>query len=432
MNASTATADEPIAAVASTPDQPVATSERLVTLDFIRGIAVLGILFANITAFGQPYMAYFWPQALVEPATAGDKAVWLFQLVFIDHKFRGLFSLLFGAGIYLFMERAWARGRSRWLQFRRLSWLLVFGLIHYYLIWRGDILTVYAFCGMLALPMLRWPAKRQLMTGLVAYALGLLAITALMGSQYAASHVPQVQARLSDEQRQRMSAAPERSLEEARKEIVLYREGSYGEIVAKTAREDTDDLIQELVFVPLTETIALLLIGMGLFRMGFFSGAIEPDRMRRWGWTGVVAGILLSIPIAFWPYLTGFDFFTTLFAFNALGRLTQLPIALGLAALFVLWAPKAAKTALGSRFVAAGRMAFSNYLGTSLIMMVVFHGWALGLFGVFNRVELFAVVVLTWTAMLAWSKPWLTRFRYGPLEWLWRCLTYWKLFPLRR
>ena len=115
---------------AGTPDQPVRGADRLVSLDFIRGIAVLGILFANITAFGQPYMAYFWPEALAEPATAGDKNVWLFQTIFIDHKFRGLFSLLFGAGLYLFMERAWARGRSRWLQFRRLGWLLGFGLLH--------------------------------------------------------------------------------------------------------------------------------------------------------------------------------------------------------------------------------------------------------------------------------------------------------------
>jgi uncharacterized protein len=417
---------------AATPDQPVSSAERLVSLDFIRGIAVLGILFANITAFGQPYMAYFWPEALAEPATAGDKNVWLFQTIFIDHKFRGLFSLLFGAGLYLFMERAWARGRSRWLQFRRLGWLLGFGLAHYFLIWRGDILAAYAVAGMLALPMLKWSAKRQLTVGLVAYVVGFLLMAALMGGNYAAAHLPAVQSQMPEEQRAEVEKAPQQSLESAREEVTLYREGSYGEIVGTTAREQSGNLLTELLFVPLTETIALMLIGMGLYRMGFFGGAFDPAKMRRWGVIGIIGGALLTLPIALWPYRTGFDFFTTLLVFNGIGRIGQLPMALGLAALLVLWAPRATQGWLGSRFAAAGRMAFSNYLGTSIIMMFVFHGWALGLFGYLGRVELFAVVVLTWIAMLAWSKAWLARFRYGPLEWLWRCLTYGKVFPLRR
>ena len=417
---------------AGTPDQPVRGADRLVSLDFIRGIAVLGILFANITAFGQPYMAYFWPEALAEPATAGDKNVWLFQTIFIDHKFRGLFSLLFGAGVYLFMERAWARGRSRWLQFRRLGWLLGFGLLHYFLIWRGDILAAYAVAGMLALPTLKWSAKRQLTVGLVAYALGFLLMAALMGANYAAAHLPQAQAAMTAKQRQEVAEAPQRSLENAREEVTLYREGGYAEIVATTAREESGNLLTEILFVPLTETIALMLIGMGLYRMGFFSGAFDPAKMRRWGLIGIVGGALLTLPIALWPYRTGFDFFTTLFVFNGIGRIGQLPMALGLAALLVLWAPRATQGWLGSRFAAAGRMAFSNYLGTSIIMMFVFHGWALGLFGQLGRVELIGVVLVAWTAMLAWSKPWLARFRYGPLEWLWRCLTYGKVFPLRR
>ena len=421
-----------VAGGAATPDQPVRATERLVSLDFIRGIAVLGILFANITAFGQPYMAYFWPEALAEPATAGDKNVWLFQTVFIDHKFRGLFSLLFGAGIYLFMERAWARGSGRWLQARRLGWLLAFGLAHYFLIWRGDILAAYAVAGLLALPMLKWTARRQLTVGLVAYVLGFLLMAALMAGNYAAAHLPAVQAQLTAEQKEDLADAPRKSIEGAREEVELYRDGSYGEIVATTAREESDNLLTEILFVPLTETIALMLIGMGLYRMGFFGGAFDRAKMRRWGWIGIVAGALVTLPIALWPYRTGFDFFTTLFVFNGVGRIGQLPMALGMAALFVLWAPRATQGWLGSRFAAAGRMAFSNYLGTSIVMMFVFHGWALGLFGYLGRVELIGVVLLSWAAMLAWSKPWLAHFRYGPLEWLWRCLTYGKVFPVRR
>jgi uncharacterized protein len=154
--------------------------------------------------------------------------------------------------------------------------------------------------------------------------------------------------------------------------------------------------------------------------------------MRRWGWIGVIAGLLVTVPIALWPYMAEFPFFLTMFVFNGLARVGQLPMVLGLAALLAVWAPAAAKGWLGSRFAAAGRMAFSNYLGTSILMMFVFHGWALGLFGELGRLELLGVVLATWAAMLAWSPAWLARFRYGPLEWLWRCLTYGKLFPLIR
>jgi uncharacterized protein len=431
MNAAAAP-DEAVSAAAATPDQPIRGAERLVTLDLIRGLAVLGILFANITAFGQPYMAYFWPPALADPATAGDKLVWLFQAIFVDNKFRGLFSLLFGAGIYLFMDRAWARGRGSELQFRRLAILLVFGLVHYFLIWRGDILTVYAVSGMLALFMLHWSARKQLVIGLVLYAFGLLAMITMMGSNLAAASSPEIAAQLDDATRAQLAQAPRDALEGAREEVVLYREGSYPEIIAKTVTEDAGQLVQEVLLVVPTETLALVLIGMALFRMGLFSGGMDRARMRRWGWTGVIFGALVTVPIALVPYRADFPFFLTMFVFNGLLRVGQLPMVLGLAALLALWAPGAAQGWLGSRFAAAGRMAFSNYLGTSVLMMLVFHGWALGFFGEFNRVELFGLVAATWVLMLAWSKPWLERFRYGPLEWLWRCLTYGKLFPLRR
>jgi uncharacterized protein len=406
---------------AAAPDQPVRGGERLITLDFIRGIAVLGILFANITAFGQPYMAYFWPPALAEPATAGDELVWLFQAIFVDNKFRGLFSLLFGAGIYLFVQRARARDQGLALQARRLAILLTFGLAHYFLIWRGDILTVYAVAGMLALPMLEWPARKQLYVGLVLYVLGLLAMVALLGGSLVAGG-------LGDAADQ----AGQDALDGARAEVVLYRGGSYAEIVETTAAEHAGQLVQEVLLVVPTETLPLMLIGMALFRMGLFSGGIDRARMRRWGWIGVIAGVLVTVPIVLWPYRAEFPFFLTLFVFNGLARMGQLPMVLGLAALLALWAPAAARGWLGSRFVAAGRMAFSNYLGTSILMMFVFHGWALGLFGELGRLELLGVVLAAWVLMLGWSRAWLPHFRYGPLEWLWRCLTYGKLFRLIR
>ncbi|WP_336985787.1 DUF418 domain-containing protein [Altererythrobacter aquiaggeris] len=420
------------AELAATPDQPVKSDHRIVSLDFIRGIAVLGILFANITAFGQPFMAYFWPQALTGGYTQTDSAVWVFQMIFIDYKFRIMFTLLFGAGIYLFMERAWSRGSSRWLQFRRLVALAVFGLIHYFLIWRGDILTVYALWGIIALSMMKWKAKTQLITGIAVYIIGSLLMLGMMGGNYLAAVNPDVAAQLPPEAREQIAAAPAEILEDSRADTALFTGDSYSAIVADTIENETGQLVQELIFVGLTETLALILMGMALYRYGFFNGTLDPVKMKRWGWTGVIGGMLFTAPIALWTAASGFPFFQVMFAFQGLLGLPAIFMSIGLMALFALWAPTATQTALGQRFVAAGRMAFTNYLGTSIILLPVFHGWGLGLFGELHRLELFGVVLAVWVLMLLWSKWWLDRFRYGPLEWLWRCMTYLKVFPLKR
>jgi uncharacterized protein len=179
------------------------------------------------------------------------------------------------------------------------------------------------------------------------------------------------------------------------------------------------------------ETLPLMLIGIALYRMGFFSGHWDRATMLRWGWIGVIAGGLVHLAIGLVVQAGGFSFYGTLAALVGWSVLPRLWMVLGLAALLVVWAPSATGW-LGERVRAAGRAAFTNYLGTSIVMMFVFHGWALGLFGQLNRPQLYLVVVLTWILMLAWSKPWLDRFRYGPLEWLWRCLTYRQVFPLRK
>ncbi|WP_284124523.1 DUF418 domain-containing protein [Parerythrobacter aestuarii] len=431
-------------ATAATPDmeagaggasaEPVSAKDgtRLVSLDFIRGIAVLGILFANITAFGHPFMVYIWPEAMPGGATLGDKLVWLFQYVVIDHKMRGLFTLLFGAGMMLFMERAWARGSTRWLQFRRLLWLLLFGMIHYYLIWFGDILQLYAVWGIVALTTMKWKAKTQLVVSLVLYVLGTVAFTGLMGSQYYFAENPQVAAQfLDEEQLEQLANVESETLEEVAETVERYQTQSYAGFVTHQVLEETDQNLVGLAF-GLFETIGMILMGMALYRFGFFSGAFDSAKMRKWGWIGLLGGAGTSAALGLWVYVADFPLMLTFFVFQGLMMLPRLAFVLGLAALLVEWAPRASESWLGQRFIAAGRMAFSNYLGTSIVMLFLFHGWALGLFGQLHRIELFGIVLASWTVMLLWSKAWLERFRYGPLEWLWRCLTYWRLFPFKR
>lgn len=153
--------------------------------------------------------------------------------------------------------------------------------------------------------------------------------------------------------------------------------------------------------------------------------------MKRWGWIGLIVGGAISLWIALWVREGGFTYYGTQAAMVGFSYLPRLAMILGLAALLALGGPKATGW-LGERLSFAGRAAFTNYLGTSIVMLLVFHGWALGLFGELGRTELYGVMVLAWVLMLAWSKPWLEKFRYGPLEWFWRCLTYGKIFPLRR
>jgi uncharacterized protein len=431
MNASQLAPEEPDLALAGgTPDQPVAGSERIVALDFIRGIAVLGILFCNIVAYGQPTLAYFWPKGFPGGPTEADKAFWLFQMVVADGKFRGLFTLLFGAGMMLFIERVWERGGTRWLQARRLFWLALFGLAHFYLIWTGDILFMYAIAGFVALPMLTWSARRQLRVGLVWYLAGALALTVILGGRAAVETFPSVSAE-APERAKDVAKDRRETLARAKQEAAVLGKGSYREVVADRVAEESNGLPQA-VFFAFMESIPLMLIGMALYRLGLFERRFDRARIRRWAWIGVIGGAALTLPLGLLAMQRDFPMMLSQFVFSGPVGLLHLPMVLGLAALFALWAPTASQTWLGSRFVAAGRMAFSNYLGGSIVMMLIFQGWAGDLYGRYHRPGLFLFVLLGWFLMLAWSKPWLAYFRYGPLEWLWRCLTYWKWIPLKR
>lgn len=399
-------------------------------MDFIRGIAVLGILAANIHAFGQPMIAYFWPEgALVEPSEE-TPWMWLAQFVLIDGKMRGMFSILFGAGMMLFMERAWAAGHSRGLQMRRLVWLLVFGLIHYFFLWRGDILTLYAMCGMIGLLALRWQARTQMITGMALYLLGAAYNTALFGFLYLVTETPLGLREDMSGAREEVIAWSDKEMRDGQNEAILISQGDYGGWVAHNFSAHGWDWLGAITQSGL-ETIPLMLIGMALYRFGLFSGQMDHARQALWGWVALLCGACATLLIGLWSLQQGLTFPVAMFAFLGPSTFTRLPMIMGLMALLALYAPRATGW-LGIRLRAAGQVAFTNYIGTSALMLLVFHGWALGQYGEFGRAQLYLVVMAGWIIMLAWPKPWLKHFRYGPLEWLWRCLTYGKIFSIRR
>ena len=415
------------AAAISAPTRP---ADRIETLDFIRGIAVMGILAANIVAFGQPFSAYMFPDAFLVPVADPGGWLWIAQFVVIDGKMRALFTVLFGAGMYLFMERAWARGSTRWLQFRRLALLGAFGLIHFFFIWIGDILFFYALLGSIALLCLRWSAKTQFYTGLIGYIVGALLYAAMMSFPFAVAETSVGGMPEFAETRAELSTGIEETRADDAETTALKQSGDYAGLVEKRLTKEWFMPAANAAFFSL-ETLPLMLLGMALYRFGFFSGSIARSKMVMWGWIGLIIGALVHLGIGLFVKSGGFAFYTATAALMGWSALPRLPMALGMAALMVAYSPQWGGW-LAERIRAAGRAAFTNYLGTSILMMFVFHGWALGLFGELNRPQLYLVVLLAWVVMLAWSKPWLERFKYGPLEWLWRCLTYGKMFANRR
>jgi uncharacterized protein len=416
---------------------PVATRDRLLALDLIRGIAVLGILLANITAFAHPDLAYYWPPALPGGGNAADRWIWLAQFVAVDGKLRALFTVLFGAGLVLFFERLGAEEHAVAVQLRRLLWLLVFGLAHFFLLFSGDILFTYACAGLIALPFLR-------MEGEKAIVLALIWLVVAGGMQMLSYATPMmVEAGTAAETaRQATSTIYQdywaEELAEAASQAQVMAGPDGWQVIAWRVREHSGDLVGYFSWI-FFETVPLILLGMGLYRLGLFHASDKegPPRWQRlwWAWGLLVAGLGLTLWTGLWALRAGFPPYLTNFVYFGTAPLTNLPLTVGLVVLVARWAVRATARDqpgwLVERLMLAGRMAFSNYIGTSVVMMLLFQGWAGGLYGTMHRLDLLLVVVFGWALMITCSRLWLARFRYGPLEYLWRCLTYWRLFPNR-
>lgn len=413
---------------------PPFLGERLVALDLIRGVAVLGILLANILPFSQPFVALVWPAALTLPDRPLDEAYAIAQAVLVDGKMRGLFTLLFGAGMVVFIARARESGTGVGLQVRRLAWLALFGLAHYYLLFRGDILFSYAVCGAIALVAIDWEAPLQLSAGIVLYILGalLLALPMLPQMQNEAALLascPQLVDCAADLDLATYLEARDLVLEEAGIETGVMR-GSFGDILAYNLDDELTGPL-DLAWFALFETLPLMLVGMAMLRLGAFTDALQNTARLLWSLVGIAAGIALTLPLALWVKEAGDPLYLSFFVFIGLAQIARLPMILGLAVALAWAAPRIARSGLGQRLVAAGRMALTNYLAMSLVMAAVFQGWGLDLYGSLGRIEMLLPVLLGWGMMLAWSKPWLDRFAYGPLEWAWRCLVHKRVFRLR-
>ncbi|MEM1053331.1 MAG: DUF418 domain-containing protein, partial [Pseudomonadota bacterium] len=292
---------------------PVRTKDRIETLDFIRGIAVMGILAANIVVFGQPFNAYTYPGAWIGETGDPDGWLWIAQFVMIDGKMRGLFTLLFGAGMYLFMERAWARGATAKLQAWRLLMLFLFGYTHFVFLWMGDILAMYALIGLLALTCIGWKAKTQLTVGLVGYGLGAM-VYALFSFPYFVTNTALGEADGMDEMRVELAKAIEEALADDKVISAFKVSGDYWGLVQHRLSEDWYfPLLNSSIFF--LETLPLMLLGMALYRLGFFGGMLKRSKMVLWGWIGVIGGAAATLWIGLIAKASGFEYWASNSAF---------------------------------------------------------------------------------------------------------------------
>ncbi|HDZ2893797.1 TPA: DUF418 domain-containing protein YeiB [Klebsiella pneumoniae] len=371
--------------------------DRNVTLDFVRGVAILGILLLNISAFGLPKAAYLNP-AWSGSASLSDAWTWALLDLLAQVKFLTLFALLFGAGLQLLLPRG-----KRWIQ-SRLTLLALLGFIHGLFFWDGDILLAYALVGLVSWRMVREAhhVKSLFNTGVVLYLTG-IAVLVLLGliSGTAANR----------------SWAPDAANLQYEQYWKLH-----GGMEAVSNRADMlSDNLLALGAQYGWQLAGMMLMGAALMRSGWLKGQFSLRHYRRTGALLVAAGMAVNLPAIFAQWYLAWDYRWCAFLLQAPRELSAPLQAIGYAALAWGYWPQLCRFRLVGAIACVGRMALTNYLLQTLICTTLFYH--LGLFMRFDRLQLLAFVPPIWAVNLLVSSLWLRRFRQGPVEWLWRQLT---------
>ena len=400
---------------------PTNSGERIQSLDFLRGFAVLGILFMNIQSYSMPGAAYLNPFAYGS-LDGINWWVWLLSHIFTDQKFMSIFSMLFGAGVVLVTQRAGEKGVSQaGLHYRRTFWLLVIGLIHAHLIWYGDILVIYALCALFVYLFRKVRPVRTLIVGLLLIAVH--SIFSLFGG-FTFEYWPQ-------ESRAEIAALWQPNDEEIQEEIAAVT-GSLSEQISHNSAAALEMETGTFFYLFLWRAGGLMLVGMALYKWGVFSAG----RSRRFYFRGLILSFLLGFPLIIFGVVhnnaAGWSYEYSMLIGSQYNYWGSLFVSFGYICLVMLISLSGSFSRLRTRLAAVGRMALTNYIAQSLICVLLFYGIGLGLFGQVERIWQLVIVLVILLLQIAWSRPWLKRYRFGPLEWLWRSLTYWKKQPFRR
>ena len=416
---------------------PVAPGDRIEALDVLRGFALLGILLLNIIGFGLPFVSYLTPAA--DGATSGvNFGVYITVDVFFEGALRALFSMLFGAGVCLF-----ATGRGAGPYYRRQLLLLLFGLFDaFVLLWTGDILVPYALAGLILYLARNWrPRTLYIVSGVVFTYLALLYGLILVTLGVLAEQVGEIQARVAAGEA--MSAA-ERTLlaqyaemaftihpppQELAREIASWR-GTYAESLAANAAGLLGSTYPtNLPLVVFWDALAGMLLGMALFKGGILQAKRPPRFYAVLAVAGLSVGLVVNVAEVGLRAGTGFDTQWLPSFSSPLYDIGRVAMGLGYLGLVMLACQRGLWAAVRRALAAVGRMALTNYLMQSLICLFVFHEIGLGWWNELARYQLYFVVAAVWAFQVAASLWWMARYRFGPMEWLWRALTYGRLPP---
>jgi uncharacterized protein len=401
----------------------VVASERIRSLDVLRGFAVLGILIMNIQSFASIGAAYMNPFAYGSMEGA-NRLVWLLSHLLADAKLMTIFSILFGAGIVLMMERQKAAGRPAVrVHLRRMVVLLAFGIAHGYLLWYGDILHGYAVCGLVVFLLRRRSIRTLLILGVlavgVASAIGMLwQVTMPYWPEEAVTDMEQTWWQPSEEA------------------ITAELEGYRAGWLDQQSRRVADTFFMQ-TWLLLTDVIwragGLMLIGMALYRLGVLSAGLSARSYRLMAAIGFLTGLPVVGCGVYFRFQSGWDVRSALFLGSQFNYWASIPVALAWIAVVMLICKSGSAWAERIRrpLASAGQMALSCYLLQTIICTTIFYGHGLALFGRVDRVGQILIVVAVWTVLLIFSTLWLRHFRFGPFEWLWRSMTYMKLQPMR-
>ena len=416
--------------------------QRIESLDVLRGFALLGILLLNILGFGLVSASYSNPGFDLVNATALDVNIWAGIELFGEGAMRCLFSILFGAGVVLFTTGS--SGKSGALHYRRTFLLLLFGLFDaYILLWNGDILVTYAVAGFMLYPLRNLRAKT--LFGIA----GLLIV--LISMMYAGTGYGLGQARSAaqvvaeSEQPDSLDPGLIQGANQWREFVADFdfdeaamaqelnqRRGSYSSAFHWNVNKVNEMLFFVMPLILLWDALAMMILGMALYKMKVLQGERSPSFYFRLMLIGFAIGLTVNGYEVSRALTSGFDLMATFAQMQPTYQIGRLGMALGYIGLIVWFSQRGQLSVCRQSLAAVGRMALTNYLMQSLICAVIFTGLGFSLVSEFSRAGLYPIVLLIWLFQLFFSRWWLYRFRLGPVEWLWRSVTYGRLPQLTR
>jgi uncharacterized protein len=428
---------------------PLNDQERIVIIDSLRGIALLGILMMNIPGFAMPNPSWTDPTVLNEIGTINYK-VWYFIEWFLEGSQRALFSTLFGAGIIVFTSRLEQRGAgimAAELFMRRQLWLLVFGLINAFLfLWFWDILYAYAIAGAFLFAFRRLEPKTLIICAVIC--LGLQTAREnrdfygdkdIIAKGEAVLAMDTTQTKLTEDQKSELQAMQglkkESSLENKQKRAeknVKMVQGGFASVY-KVHGDRSEMMETTFLYHIIFDIFVFMFIGMAFYKMGILQGEYPIKTYLMLAFFGLGIGLYLSY-LRLAPHIAyNFNHFdiakNTSFSFYEISRSIR---AIGIFGLIMTVYKTGLFNWLFSLLRPVGQMAFTNYLMQSVVCGLIFYGFGFGLFGKLQRYEVYFVVAAVWLFQIIVSNIWLRYFRFGPMEWLWRSLTYWKIQPFKK